>query len=179
MSQYIDALKAVSVFINDPMNMGRKLPPSYTSPQLSHTWPVTTLWLTPRSARHIKHWDLPRIWSHAGVVDGRSARWRERHQKEWSYSAAEGPGDSHHISLQTERSTRIHFRLSEILPYTYLIYVCQLLAKWSPSPSALRDHHPTSERTPSYNPLLQPRMTCQWHTFPLQNITQFRGHIGR
>lgn len=57
----------------------------------------------------------------------------------------------------------------------YLFNLClPITGKMIPeSICTLQDHYP------GYNPLLQPWMTCQWNTFPLQNRTQFRGHAGR
>lgn len=79
---------------------------------------------------------------------------------ERSCSAAQ----SHHISLQTKRSSGIHFRSSDSLSCSNLIFVCQLQAKWSPCPSvhsgiAIQQ----SKRTyTNYNTLLQHGTICQW-----------------
>lgn len=58
----------------------------------------------------------------------------------WASEAArlhrDRAGKSHHISLQTERSSGIHFHSSDSLSCTNLIFVWQLQAKWSPGPSA-------------------------------------------
>lgn len=52
----------------------------------------------------------------------------------------------------------------------YLFNIClPITGKMIPEPiCAQRDHYPTSKHTcTNYNPLLQPWMTCHWHTPPL------------